>query len=57
MPVKKEQISAEDYLGLIKLDRSNIERTDFIPPKLGDGTFGKFEVTYRFAKFKPGCGS
>ena len=53
IPVKTERISPSEYLLAVKSERANIEKSTFIPPKLGDGSFGKFEVTYRFAKLRP----
>jgi hypothetical protein len=45
-PVKKELISPQEYKDTA-LHNSNIERAQFIPPKIGDGTFGCFEVVYK----------
>jgi hypothetical protein len=53
MPVKQEVLSPQQYLESVKADRQNIERAIFIPPVIGDGTFGKFVVTYRFMTLRP----
>lgn len=53
VPVRQETMNPAQYLEAVKTDRSNIEQVRFIPPKLGDGTFGKFVVTYRFMKLRP----
>lgn len=48
IPVRQEALSPAQYLETVKADRQNIEKVVFVPPALGDGTFGKFLVTYRF---------
>jgi len=50
--VKEERLSANQFVVAAKSDRSNIERVVFVPPKIGDGTFGEFLVTYKFSKLK-----
>ena len=53
VPVRQEIMNPAQYLEAVKTDRSNIEQVRFIPPTLGDGSFGKFVVTYRFMKLRP----
>ncbi|MDP3875873.1 MAG: hypothetical protein Q8Q50_02720 [Methylobacter sp.] len=45
-PVKTEQLTAVQFLR-VSGKSHNIEKSRFIPPKLGDNDFGRFEVTYR----------
>ncbi len=52
-PVKTERLTPNEFIKLFDAP-NNIEKSRFIPPKIGDGTFGSFEVTYRFAELKRG---
>ncbi|MDD9797911.1 MAG: hypothetical protein OXT03_02205 [Alphaproteobacteria bacterium] len=42
-----ETVSAEEFLKILETRRHTIESTRFIPPKLGDKHFGKFEIKRR----------
>lgn len=56
IPKKVEALTASQFLSQIKSDRSNIESVKYVAPKIGDGTFGEFVVTYKFAKLTPAHG-
>ena len=45
-PVDMELLSAQDFLNLVKRDRSLVKESRLVPGKLGDKNFGKFEVVY-----------
>jgi hypothetical protein len=47
-----EVISAEKYLELTPLEKSNIESSHIIAPSLGDDSFGKIQINYRVPVFK-----
>lgn len=51
-PVEEEYIDPKDYLAMSEQDRAKIEFTRIVPSKLGDGTFGKILVKYRYPIFK-----
>lgn len=46
LPVDTELLSAQDFLNLVKRDRSLVKESRLVPGKLGDKEFGKFEVIY-----------
>jgi hypothetical protein len=46
-PVKSRLVSAEEFRTLASTQRSNIEASAFIMPKLGEKGFGKFKVTFK----------
>lgn len=48
--VKKEVISPREFLSIPK---SEIEKSIFIPPRLGSNSFGKFKVEYKHTRYKP----
>jgi hypothetical protein len=52
-PIKTERLTPDQFIKTVETSK-NIEKSRFIPPKIGDGTFGAFEVTYRFAELKNG---
>lgn len=52
-PVKKEAVSARDYLSLRENESKNIKNARFVPPRIGDGSFGHFEIEYKFPKLRP----
>lgn len=47
VPVKTERVSAQEYLTISMQQRTNIAKARFIAPKIGDRTFGTFEVEYQ----------
>ena len=49
VPLKERYLSAKDYLKEIEKNRlnNNIERVEFIPPKIGKGGYGSFRIKYR----------
>lgn len=51
-PVLVEKVSTKEYLRLMKTSERNIKRSTFIPPKLGDKHFGRFEIEYKYPVFK-----
>jgi hypothetical protein len=52
-PVRKEVLGAKDFLRLTKEASPMIERSRFIPPRLGSGGFGEFEVVYSVPMLRP----
>lgn len=52
-PVRKEVLSAKDFLRLTKETAPMIERSRFIPPRLGEDSFGEFEVVYSVPMLRP----
>lgn len=48
-PTKQRYLSAQEYLKDIAINQqcNNIERVQFIPPKIGRSGFGKFLVKYK----------
>lgn len=50
-PIKTERLTAIKFLEISEKS-NNIEKSRFIPPKLGSKGFGKFEVTYRIPELK-----
>lgn len=51
-PVRSEILSPEEYLKVAKSDSNTIKRSRFIPPRIGDRTFGKVEVTYKHPRLR-----
>jgi hypothetical protein len=45
-------VSASKFLGKVKTERFNIKSTRFIPPKLGEKSFGNFYIEYYYAPAK-----
>lgn len=46
--VRERLLKASDYLAEIQNGRTgNIEKVEFIPPKIGQRGFGKFRVRYK----------
>lgn len=52
-PVRKEVVSAKEFMRLTKESLPLIERSRFVPPKLGSNTFGDFEVVYSVPMLRP----
>lgn len=52
-PVRREVIGAKEFLRLTKEASPMIERSRFIPPKLGSNNFGEFEVVYSVPMLRP----
>lgn len=50
--IDSEFISAEKYANLSAGEKSNIESTKIIAPKLGDNNFGKIQIIYRTPIYK-----
>ena len=48
-PVKARRLSPQQYLSEVKKNsfNNNVERVQFIPPQIGKGGFGQFQVTYK----------
>ncbi|MEQ5178932.1 MULTISPECIES: hypothetical protein [Proteus] len=46
-PIKSKKVSPSEYLEIIQSHTDNIERVEYVAPKLGDNNFGAFKVTYR----------
>ena len=49
---KEEVMTPERFIALVNQDRRVIEKSQFIPPKLGGKGFGMVRVTYRNARLK-----
>ncbi len=47
VPVRREIVSPQAFLRLATSEPDAIRESRFLPPKLGDGTFGAVSVTYR----------
>lgn len=48
VPHKERIFDAQTYLNELKNKRdNNIEKVEFIPPKLGKGGYGSFRVRYK----------
>lgn len=45
-PVERETVSAKQFLEIAKRS-NNIESVHFVSPRIGDGTFGRFEIKYK----------
>lgn len=52
-PVKREILSASEFLRLSQKDTHRIERSRFVPPRIGETNFGRFEVIYRTPVMRP----
>ena len=46
VPVKTERVSAQEYLTISTQQKTNIAKARFIAPKVGDRSFGFFEIEY-----------
>ena len=53
IPTKKRRVGAEEFLKIFKSRKKDIRSTSFIPPALGDGGFGFFEIEYKNTIFCP----
>lgn len=51
--VTKESVTPADFLNIARKNSSAIKNTKFIPPRIGDNSFGHFEVEYRVPKITP----
>ncbi len=49
-PVKQHIYTAEEFIRIADLKRDNIESSQFIPPKVGEDSFGSFKVVFRYAE-------
>ncbi len=52
-PVKRERMTPQDFMIASNEQRGNIAHVKFIPPVIGDRTFGTFDVEYQNAILKP----
>ncbi|UXN34357.1 hypothetical protein N8E86_09920 [Avibacterium paragallinarum] len=54
-PRKVRNVSAKQYLKEAKRSTSNnnIENVVFIPPKIGSGDYGSFQITYKMPQLCP----
>lgn len=46
VPVRREALTPEEYRRLTSESQTTIARARYVPPQLGDGGFGRFEVEY-----------
>lgn len=51
--VKKEVMSPQDFLRVQKSEPGSIKTASFLPPRIGQKSFGAFEVEYRHSKLIP----
>lgn len=52
-PVKREVLSAKEFLIVTRGDPLSVARSRFVPPVPGKSGFGTFEVVYDIPKLKP----
>ena len=45
--VKSRTVGAKEFVQIIETRYDNVESTRFVLPKIGENSFGKFEVTFR----------
>ncbi|ETD72948.1 hypothetical protein V757_00915 [Pelistega indica] len=50
-PVKERYLSPKEFLK--EANNSNIERTTFIPPKIGGSGYGRFHIVYKTPQLVP----
>ena len=50
--VSEETLDVKEYLKLTPADKANIEKSQIIPPKLGEKSFGKIMVKYRVPVYR-----
>ncbi len=50
---EKKELSPAEYLALSDAERRDIESSRLVPPRLGSGSFGTIEVTYKTARYVP----
>lgn len=55
VPKKVRNVSAKQYLNEAKksLVSNNIENVTFVPPKIGSGSYGSFQITYKTPQLCP----
>ncbi len=51
IPRKKTRMTPKQFLRLTPKERSNIARSRFIAPKLGEKDFGRVEVIWKIPRF------
>jgi len=47
LPIREQDLSLEKFRNTLAHDSSNIDRSFFVPPKLGSNSFGKIHVVYK----------
>ncbi len=52
-PVKEECLAPEEFLALLEKNPTMIERSTFMPPKLGAKGFGTIRVQYSRPRYRP----
>lgn len=45
-PVKRESVSAAEFVRIVKTRPNSIARSRFVAPRLGERGFGRFDVEY-----------
>lgn len=55
VPTKVRNVSAKQYLNEAKKSNvnNNIENVTFVPPKIGSGGYGSFQITYKTPQLCP----
>lgn len=51
-PVRRETVSAAEYLKIISENPTLISRAEFVPPRPGHSGFGAFDVRYSRGRHK-----
>ena len=51
-PVSSERLSPREFLKLKDASPGTIKRSRFVPPRIGDGTFGHVEVIYKHPRLR-----
>ncbi|WP_150051280.1 MULTISPECIES: hypothetical protein [Methylomonas] len=46
-PIKYRIVSPEELVSLVETRRNKIESTRFVPPKVGENSFGRFRVEFK----------
>ena len=52
VPVTRESLTPAEFLKVEK-KKDAIKSVRFVPPRIGDGTFGRFDVEYNNSKLVP----
>lgn len=47
VPTRERTLTANQYIQDLKVNKDNMANVEFIPPKLGSKSFGRFRVKYK----------
>ncbi|AHG64888.1 hypothetical protein [Advenella mimigardefordensis] len=53
VPVGNENLSATEFIELVKTSKHLIKKSEIVPPVLGKKDFGSFDVSYNRPIYKP----